>query len=157
MADRAHLGGCLCGAVRFVARNAPRKIGICHCDMCRRWTGSALVEVSLHEGDVEWQGADFITRYVSSPWAERGFCSRCGTGLFFRMTEENAFSGGIDLPLGIFDDPNGFEISHEIFIDQKPDSFAFAGGPDRKQLTRAECVAKFPRLDSQVGAKHDHL
>lgn len=150
-AEDAHHGGCLCGAVRFTARNVPEQIGICHCEMCRRWTGSALIEVSLEEADVTWQGEDFITRFQSSPWAERGFCRRCGTGLFFHMTEKNDFSGGIDMPLGIFDDPNGFAISHEIFIDIKPDSFAFEGAAGRKQLTRAECVAKFPRLESQKG------
>ena len=43
--------------------------------------------------------------------------------------------------------PNGFETTHEIYIDHKPDSFAYAG-EGWKTLTRAECVAKFPLLDS---------
>jgi hypothetical protein len=150
--DTLRHGGCLCGKVRFTARNVPQKIGVCHCQMCRRWTGSALVEVSLPLADVDWQGETHIARYRSSAWAERGFCANCGTGLFFHMLEENEFSGGYDMPIGIFDDANGFVIAHEIFIDHKPDSFAYEGGEGRRQLTRADCVAKFPTLDSDHGA-----
>jgi hypothetical protein len=34
-------GGCLCGAVRYRVKAAPR-VHYCHCDMCRRATGSAF-------------------------------------------------------------------------------------------------------------------
>lgn len=149
--DGLRHGGCMCGAVRFSARNVPIDIGVCHCRMCQRWTGSALVEVSLSAEDVDWHDQTHINRFQSSPWAERGFCRRCGSGLFFRMIEANDFSGGYDMPIGIFDDPSGFVIRHEIYIDHKPDSFAYKGGDGRKYLTRAECVAKFPRLDIQEG------
>ena len=33
----------MCGAVRFVARDVQDKAGICHCEICRRWTGSAML------------------------------------------------------------------------------------------------------------------
>lgn len=33
--------GCLCGAVRYTVNAAPR-VHYCHCDMCRRATGSAF-------------------------------------------------------------------------------------------------------------------
>ena len=59
-------GGCLCGAVRFTARNVPAKAGACHCDMCRRWTGSALIGVTVPEGDVTWEDETDLTRIQSS-------------------------------------------------------------------------------------------
>ncbi|WP_298916550.1 GFA family protein [uncultured Roseobacter sp.] len=139
-------GQCMCGAVRFVAKEVPKTISACHCQMCRRWTGSALLEVSVPEDAVTWEGVEHIVTRQSTPWAERAWCRECGSGVYFRMTAENEFSGTLDIPLGIFDDPNGFEMTHEIFIDHKPDSFAYAG--ERRQLTRADCVAKFDRLDS---------
>lgn len=142
-------GGCLCGAVRFAARDVPLTAGVCHCEMCRRWTGSALIEVSLPDAQIDWQGEGRIARRQTSAWGQRGWCADCGSALFFRMTAENEFSGGYDIPLGLFDDPNGFRITHEIYIDHKPDSFAYAGQDDRKLLTRADCVAKFPLLDSE--------
>jgi hypothetical protein len=140
-------GGCLCGAVRFTATDVPGTFGVCHCDMCRRWTGSALLAVSVPEAQVTWRGEDRIARMQSSAWAERAWCRDCGTGLFFRMTVDSDWSGNLDLPIGIFDDPNGFTMSHEIWIDHKPDSYGFAGD-GHKRLTRQECVAKFSLLDS---------
>ncbi|WP_232962519.1 GFA family protein [Paracoccus tegillarcae] len=110
--------------------------------------GSALLEVDVPEGQVDWQGQDHIARRQSSDWAERTWCADCGSNLYFRMTGDSEFGGKYSIPLGLFDDPNGFVLSSEIYIDHKPDSFAYAGAPGRRQLTRADCVAKFPLLDS---------
>ncbi|MDF0601154.1 GFA family protein [Psychromarinibacter sp. C21-152] len=141
-------GGCLCGAVRFTARNVPETAGICHCETCRRWTGTALVGVGLKDTDVTWKGAAHIRRRQTSSWAERAWCAECGSNLFFRFTGDGAYAGEIELPIGIFDDPNGFRITNEIYIDHKPDSYAYAG-EDRQVLTRAQCVEKMPLLDGE--------
>lgn len=139
-------GGCMCGAVRFVAHDVPTSFGTCHCEMCRRWTGSALLGVTVPEDRVEWEDERYLSRIASSDWAERGFCNQCGTGMFFRVTQAGEWSGGIELPIGIFDDPNGFEMNNEIYIDHKPDSFGYAG-TGRKLMTRADCIEKFSVLD----------
>lgn len=144
--SEARTGGCLCGAVRFTATDVPSQIGACHCEMCRRWTGSALLGVSVPLGNVTFEGK--LAEFQSSSWAKRGFCPACGTGIFFQVTLEGQYSGQIELPIGIFDDPNGFEMTNEIYIDHKPDSFAYAG-EGRKTMTRADCVAKFGVLDSE--------
>ena len=144
----ARTGGCMCGAVRFSAVEVPARFGACHCEMCRRWTGSALLGVTLKKGGVVWQGAEHIATVQSSSWAERGWCAKCGSGLYFRVTLEGEYSDEIELPVGIFDDPNGFEMTNEIYIDHKPDSFAYAG-EGRKTMTRADCVARFAVLDSE--------
>ena len=141
-------GGCLCGAVRFVARDVPEVFGACHCEMCRRWTGSALLGVTVPEGSVAWQGEAHIARRQSSPWAERAWCRDCGSGLFFRVTQEGDYSGDLELPIGLFDDPDGFRMTSEIYTDHKPDSYAFAG-EGRKLMTRADCVAKFAALNGE--------
>lgn len=138
-------GRCLCGAVLFVARNVPTTFGICHCEMCRRWTGSALLEVSVASDDVTWSGTAHIATRASSGWAERAWCRECGTALYFRQTKEGEWFGSTDIPLGIFDDPNGFTLTHEIFTDCKPDSFAFAGGR-HKRLKRIDVLALNPDL-----------
>ncbi|KUF10478.1 hypothetical protein AVJ23_11365 [Pseudoponticoccus marisrubri] len=140
----------MCGAVRFTARDVPATCGVCHCEMCRRWTGSALIEVSVPTENVTWEDETYLGRFASSHWAERGFCTRCGTGLFFRVTMEGEWFGSTELPIGVFDDPNGFEIAHQIFIDHKPDSFAYSGQETHTLLTRAECVAKFSVLDEDA-------
>lgn len=139
-------GGCLCGAVRFDACNVPASFGICHCRMCRRWTGSALLEVSIKTEDLTWTGTDHIGVHKSSNWAERAWCRSCGTNLFFRHTRKDKWFGSTELPIGIFDDPDGFALTHEIYTDHKPDSFAFSG-EGHKRLTRANVLALNPDLE----------
>lgn len=136
----------MCGAVRFDARNVPSTYGICHCPMCRRWTGLALAEVSVKTEDITWHGAEHIATRPSSDRAERAWCRECGTNLYFRQVKEDKWFGGTDLPIGIFDDPDGFTLTHEIYIDHKPGSFGFAG-EGHKQLTRADVVALNPDVD----------
>jgi hypothetical protein len=147
MSDNSAKGHCICGAVSFEARNVPRTFGVCHCKTCRRWSGSAFLEVSVPTEDVVWHGSEHIAVRTTSDWGERAWCRECGTGLYFRVTQDGPFFGNFDIALGIFDDPAGFTMTHEIFIDHKPDSFAFAGS-DRALLTRQNCVEKFGALDT---------
>jgi hypothetical protein len=72
------------------------------------------------------------------------------------VTVDSPYSDKVEIPLGLFDDPAGFHMASEIYIDHKPDSFAYAGD-DRKILTRQDCVDRFPLLDSDKGDRHDHL
>lgn len=136
----------MCGAVRFSARDVPSEYGACHCEMCRRWTGSALLGVTLPDGKVTWDGEEHITRVQSSSWAERAFCNRCGSGLWFRVTIDGPYAGNVELPIGLFDDAGGMTMNNEIYIDHKPDSYAYAG-EGRTVLTRQQCVEKFAVLD----------
>jgi hypothetical protein len=73
-------GGCLCGAVRYRLMGIPR-VHYCHCDMCRRATGSAFaVLASISLENISWtKGRPKYRR--SSPLAERGFCVDCGSPL----------------------------------------------------------------------------
>lgn len=136
----------MCGAVSFSATNVPTGYGACHCEMCRRWNGSALLAVTVKGGDVQWTGEAQIRTLQSSEWAERAWCGRCGTGLWYRTTTKPRGQNDYELPIGLFDDANGFELKREIFIDDKPDSFALAG--DHKVMTRAEVMAMYaPEAD----------
>jgi hypothetical protein len=141
-------GGCLCGAVRFKAVLTGTHFGACHCPMCRKWTGSALLGITVPEGNVTWVGAEHIALRQSSAWGERAWCRDCGSNIWFRVTVAGPYSGNVELPLGLFDDANGLTMTNEIYIDMKPDSYAFAGS-GRQVLTRAECVEKFPLLASE--------
>ena len=138
----------MCGAVRFVAEGVPEEYGACHCEMCRRWTGSALLGVTVPEANVSWQGGENITVIQSSSWAERAFCKLCGSGVWFRVTQEGEFAGALEMPIGLFDEVDGFRMTSEIYIDHKPDAFAYAGS-GRKLMTRADCVAKFSALNGE--------
>jgi len=141
-------GRCMCGSVRFRASAVPGTFGVCHCEMCRRWTGSALLGVTVPTANIVWLGEDRIATVKSSSWAMRAWCRDCGANLYFRVTADGPYADDTEIPLGLFDDPGGFHMTHEIYIDHKPDSFAYEG-EGRKQMTRQDCVDKFSLLDGE--------
>ena len=134
-------GACLCGAVRLEADPAAAQAHACHCEMCRRWTGSAFVVVPVDAEGARFEGAESIRTYPSSAWAERAFCGTCGSTLYFRMTAEGPMQGRYFMALGLFDEPDGFPLASELFIDRKPAGYAFAG--EHPRLTKAEFEAMF--------------
>lgn len=129
-------GGCLCGAVRYTALVAEPHMDVCHCGMCRRWSGGTFMAVSAQELKIEDDTQ--LGVYKSSDWAERLFCKSCGTSLFWRMTQGGDFLAASFQSL---DDTAGFSFTSEIFIDEKPDLYSFAGARARK--TGAQVIAEF--------------
>ena len=84
-------GRCLCGTVNFEAENVDTHVHGCHCSMCRNWSGGPVL--AANAGSVVFGGSEHIGRYDSSEWAERGFCSRCGSNLFYRLKEPDQYEG----------------------------------------------------------------
>ena len=113
-------GSCLCGAVCITANNFNNKVGACHCRMCRKWGGGPFMEVDCGT-DVSFDGEDDITVYDSSDWAERGFCKKCGSHLFYRLKESKQHM----IPVGLFDDQEPFVFESQVFIDKKPSFYSF--------------------------------
>ena len=126
-------GRCLCSAVTFVAEGVAAELHVCHCSMCRRWAGGPTFSAEV--GSITFSGEENIQRYNSSTWAERGFCKRCGSSLFYRLTDTNHYI----LHMGSFDDQQAFKIASEIYVDDKPAGYDFAGGHPR--LTGEEFLA----------------
>lgn len=129
-------GRCLCGAVRITVRAAESNVGACHCDMCRRWGGGPFMEVRCG-ADVAFEGADHVSVFASSPWAERGFCRTCGTHLFYRFKK----TGDHHIPVGLLEGDAGLVFDHQVFIDEKPPYYSFAN--ETQTLTGAEIAAMY--------------
>ena len=129
-------GGCLCGAVRFELREPVESSVHCHCAMCRRWCGGPFMALECGT-DITIDGEDAITVYDSSPWAERGFCGKCGTNLFYRLKQSQQYF----LTAGLFDDATGFVFESQVFVDERPPYYDFAN--KTKDLTGAEIVEMY--------------
>ena len=132
-------GKCMCGAVVFTAKETREDVSACHCGMCRRWSGGIWLGVGTKA--IDWHRDETLETIQSSSWAERGFCSACGTSLFYRMTAEGEHQGTTAVSLGCLDDTSGLKIEREWFIDAKPDAYALAG--EHHQVTEAEAFAMF--------------
>lgn len=127
-------GHCLCKAVSFEANGVSKEIGVCHCGMCRTWSGGPFVGLDCGT-DVNFNGA--ISKFASSEWAERGFCQKCGTHLYYKFNG----NGQLIMPAGLFADDAGLEMDHQIFIDEKPNYYNFAN--KTKNMTGAEVMEQF--------------
>ena len=129
-------GRCLCGAVMFTATNINYNVAACHCGMCRRWGGGPLMAVNCGT-EVAFDGEENITVYNSSDWAERGFCKKCGSHLFYRLKGINEHQ----MPAGLFDNQGSFNFDLQVFIDRKPSFYSFDNKTN--EMTEAEVVEMY--------------
>lgn len=130
---------CLCQKVSIQVAEAKPHVDSCHCSMCRKWSGGPLLAIDCGS-NVKFEGEDNIKIFDSSEWAERGFCSNCGTHLFYRLKQTNQYI----MPAGLFDqldDLGNAEFTTQIFIDEKPRYYDFAN--PTKMMTGEEVFAAF--------------
>ena len=129
-------GQCLCGAVEIATKSMNSSVGACHCTMCRKWAGGPFLAVDCKD-DVTIKGGENIRLYNSSDWAERGFCSKCGTNLFYHLKQNNQYI----MSAGFFNLDAELNFDHQVFIDEKPAYYCFSN--DTKNMTGAEVFAQY--------------
>ena len=125
-----HKGSCLCGAVTFeVTGDLPGPDG-CHCTQCRKWTGHFLAGTDVPRSALTVHGADMVTWFQSSEKARRGFCSRCGSSLFWDPLHKD----WIGVSMGAFDGPTDTKLRIHIYVADKGDYYDINDGvPQRQQ------------------------
>ncbi len=131
-------GQCMCGAVTVTATPARDALGACHCDMCRRWSSGPFLSIPVVTG---YAALGPVKSYTSSDWAERAFCEDCGSALWYRITAPGEMHGQTQMAAGLFDNAAGSDLKLELFIDKKPQGYAFEG--ERRQMTEAEVMAMY--------------
>ena len=134
--NQTRSGGCLCGAVRFEATVPSPTFNVCHCGMCRKWSAGPFMAVHCLGGG-SFTKKDGLAWYRGSPWAERGFCNRCGSSLFYRLADDH--DAMLVVAAEAFDNPDDLTLEKHIYIDSKPTRYDFAD--DRPRLTEAEFLA----------------
>jgi len=127
-------GKCHCGRVRYEIAGPVRQVVECHCESCRRITGSVwhaigarLSDVTIHDdgGNLNW--------YRSSEKVERGFCGNCSSPLFFRRDGNDTLA----ITAGSLDQPTGLHLKMRIFLDDAADYAADSSG---------DGIPRFPEL-----------
>jgi hypothetical protein len=142
--SEAMSGGCLCGAVRFTAKPKNGEFGACHCRICRRWAAGPFFAMECL-GAVDVQDPSNLGVYRSSEWAERCFCKRCGSVLFYRLVDKGFYAVSVEA----FDHRSGFAFTSQIFVDEKPLYYEFAN--KTHNMTGAEVFAVFAPPQSGQG------
>lgn len=127
-ANATHTGGCLCGAVRYRVSGPLREVIACHCSQCRRTSGHYAAMTSADEKQLHLEPTDALIWYRSSESAERAFCGRCGSNLFWRRHNARIIS----ITAGSLDAPTHLTIGEHIFVADKSDYYEITDGRPQK-------------------------
>jgi hypothetical protein len=110
-------GGCLCGAVRFVAMGESTGVVWCHCYSCRRHSGAPVSVFVAFERTAYTVTKGEITKFDSTPGrTTRGFCTMCGSTL---TCETVSLPTLTDFHVGAFDHPEVFRPTRQIFPEER--------------------------------------
>lgn len=113
MGDKIN-GSCLCGEVRFTVVNDFKQFHLCHCQQCRKITGSAHASnlfTSLES--IEWTAGQELVKTFDHPENNfrKVFCRECGSGLPY----ESRRIPMLVVPAGSLDDEPAAEPMDHIF------------------------------------------
>lgn len=114
-------GGCLCGAVQYEISGAPTKFYHCHCQRCRKATGTGHASnLFLQPGSINWLKGEELIRLYKVPEAKRFsncFCTNCGSRVPRYMKEVDA----VIIPADSLDSEPPIQPQARIFWDSRAD------------------------------------
>ena len=115
------IGGCLCGSVRYRSNAEPVLQAVCHCQTCRKNSGSAFsFNVAVPEDSLSVEG-DHLRTYEDHSGASRQaflrkFCDRCGSHVF---SHGPAYGALAFIKAGTLDDPSWVAPELHIWCSEK--------------------------------------
>lgn len=115
-------GACLCGAVSFEVAGPLPPPDACHCSQCRKTSGHYFVSTDVPAEALRIDGAEHVTWYRSSEKVRRGFCSICGSSLFWDPVHRD-WTG---VAMGAFEAPTGVRLALHVFTADKGDYYDIA-------------------------------
>lgn len=119
-----HTGSCHCGAVRFEVNGPLPPPDACHCVDCRKWSGHYFVSTDVPRSALTIQGAEHVTWYRSHDKVQRGFCTTCGSSLFWDPRHHD----WIGIAMGAFDQPTDTHIHVHVWVADKGDYYDITDG-----------------------------
>jgi hypothetical protein len=119
MIIQSHKGSCLCGAIAYEVVGVPVRFYHCHCQRCRKATGTGHASNLLVKADkVNWLRGEEKLKKHKVVDAERYytlFCSECGSG----MPREIPELGGVMISAGSLDHEPDIKPGARIFWDSR--------------------------------------
>ncbi|WP_324289803.1 GFA family protein [Frigidibacter sp. RF13] len=115
--------GCLCGDVAFSVSGPAGEVWACHCDQCRKLSGHYSASFDADEATLRYRAKRNLSEYRTPGGGTRGFCSGCGSSLWFRSAD-----GEFSVEAGCVDGPTGGQLARHIFTDSKGAYYAIDDG-----------------------------
>ncbi len=119
-----HRGSCLCGAVRIVVEGDLPRPTACHCQQCRKHSGHFEASIDIPQTSLRVESEDAVRWYQSSEKVRRGFCSICGSTLFWDPIQHDWTA----VAMGMFDGATHTSLALHIFVSEKGDYYEIADG-----------------------------
>jgi len=139
MSEHKNSGRCQCGAVSYETKGKLRPVVACHCRECRRLTGHFMASTASLLKDFKLTNSSGLKWFASSDRAKRGFCSQCGSNLFWQQNN----SPTISITAGTIDDESKLTFWGHIYVGEKGDYYSISH--DEKQFeTHSD---DYPRLE----------
>jgi len=129
-------GRCMCGAVQISTDALGDEISACHCEMCTRWSGSAMMAMEVPADQVTVSGP--VKTFRSSAFAERAWCDVCGSNLWIRDDGQ-----AYELMPGLFDNAGGARLTRIVYADRAPEGWQYAGDVQRVSREEYEKIHPF--------------
>lgn len=121
-------GRCLCGGVRYVVRGELQDVLNCHCERCRRFTGHHMAATTAQLDAIEVDDPDsLLAWYWPVEGAGYGFCSRCGSSLFWQSA---AHPERRSICAGTLDPPTGLTTVLTLWVSEASDYFTREDVPE---------------------------
>jgi len=113
-----YTGSCLCGTVRFEIEGDFESFYLCHCEYCRKDTGSAhAANLFSTKDQIKWVSGQENIRTFQLPKTKhmKSFCSICGSALPSLQMEWNL----LVVPAGSLDSDVGMRPTAHIFCSSR--------------------------------------
>lgn len=110
---------CSCGQLRVIATSEPTSVSLCHCNACKRRTGSSFgVAVFFDQAEVQLTGASSVFERPgeSGHRIRFHFCPHCGSTVYWYPQVKPKH---IAVALGCIDDQTGLKPSKEAHVEQR--------------------------------------
>ena len=125
-------GTCLCAAVKIeiegALEHAPEA---CHCRQCRKHTGHFIAGLNVRRSNLTIRGGENVGWCQSSDKVRRGFCTTCGSTLFWDPTIDNYEWTAV--AMGLFDQSTGLRLTKHTFVADKGDYYEIGDGEPQHQ------------------------
>ncbi len=122
-------GSCLCGRVSFFVTADLDVNDACHCVQCRKHSGHYFASADVPRASLAITGQEHVSWYRSSEKARRGFCSTCGSSLFFDPLKGDMTG----IAMGALDSPTSTRLRIHIFVAEKGDYYEITDGLPQNQ------------------------
>ena len=112
---QTQIAKCLCGGIKIKTIGKLRYVINCHCKQCMKTHGNFAAYTRVADTCLKFQSKKTLKWFKSSKRAQRGFCSRCGASIFFKVNKSKTTS----ISAGMFDKSLKVKTNKNIFVKNR--------------------------------------